>query len=261
MIKLGGSALAPEGAIEALQAMIARESVDSRLVIVHGGSPEISSLLEMAGLASHYVDGLRVTTETGATLVASALCGMVAPRVLRAVGEIGLDAASLSGLDDGLLRAEPLDEERYGQVGDTPEVDPRGIWRLLDDGVLPVIAPIAQGPDHEILNVNGDVAACAIARALGADRLDLVTTGPLRDEEGEAISLLSIDDVAGLIESGVATDGMIPKLRAARFAAESDGPGASVPIVRLGGFDDFAAKRPTVVTSDDNSARDLRKSA
>ncbi|MCR9092984.1 MAG: acetylglutamate kinase [bacterium] len=261
VIKLGGSALEPHGAIQALQLMLERESLRGRLVVVHGGSPEISTLLDMAGLPSTYEGGLRVTTESGAALVAAALCGLVAPRVLAAMAEVGIEASSLSGLDDDLLRAEPLDLARYGQVGDVPTVDPRGVWRLLDDGVVPLVAPIARGPSHQVMNVNGDVAAGAIARALGADRLDLVTTGPLRDAAGRAVDAISTDEIDDLIEEGVATDGMIPKLRAARFASEADGCGAGVPTVRLGGFDDFAAGLATRIESDAEDERDLRISA
>jgi acetylglutamate kinase len=253
VVKLGGSALEPDCG-DALKALLEREIPRSRLVLVHGGSPEIALLYQLAGLPEQMVDGLRVTTPSGAELVAAALSGLVAPRLLRALDRAGVRGVALSGLDAGMLRAAYLDRERYGQVGDAPRVAPEALLRLLDDGLLPVVAPLALGPDAEIMNVNGDVAAAAIARALGAQRIDLVTTGPLRNARGEPFAAIPVRRIRELIDQGVARDGMIPKLRAAHFALDAGdrsarGRGAAVPVARIGGFSDFARGRATRIES------------
>lgn len=250
MVKLGGSALEPDGALRALQRLVRREASRARLVLVHGGSPEIELLHRRAGLACETRDGLRVTSPAGAKLVERALCGIVAPRVVDALAEIGVPAEALRGLDDGLLRARYLDRERLGRVGAAPRVDVAPIRALLERGVLPVISPLAAGPEGEILNVNGDVAAAAVARALHARRIDLVTTTAVRNPHGEPIVSVPLRRLQSLIDDEIATDGMIPKLDAARLAVgeRSRGeplPGRPVPVARIGGFGDFARGRAT----------------
>lgn len=261
VIKLGGSALEPDGALAALQRHVRSEASRARVVLVHGGSPEISFLHELAGLPSRFVDGLRVTTDSGADLVAAALCGLVAPRVLRAMGEIGVASAAVSGLDADTLRASPIDAARLGRVGDTPTVEPGLIEDLVARDIVPVIAPVALGPDRETLNVNGDVAAGAIARSIGAARLDLVTTGPVRDADQQPVETIFVDDVETLIERGVVTDGMIPKLSAAGFALGAEGEGPPVPCVRVGGFTDFANGTMTSIEGARADFSELRATA
>jgi acetylglutamate kinase len=203
-------------------------ALDRPVVVVHGGGEAVSRLQQALGLEAKFVEGRRVTSAEDLTLVEMVL-GAVNGELVRELQNAGRLALGLSGCDGGLLRCEPV--TGLGQVGTPVRVDPRVVERVAAAGYLPVLAPLSLGPAGEPLNVNADEAACALAAALRAECLLL-----LSDVEGVRIEAAWQDEIAGdaverLIASGEVTGGMIPKLRAAA-AATAGGVGE----VRIAGF-------------------------
>ncbi|MDR1857419.1 MAG: acetylglutamate kinase [Desulfovibrio sp.] len=215
VIKYGGHAMDKADLSEAFAgdlAQLAGQGV--RIVVVHGGGPQISDLLKRLQIESRFVDGLRVTDEAAMQAVEMALCGTVNKDVVRRFSLGGVKAAGVSGRDGGLLTAR-LKRKELGLVGDVVGVDPRILDCLLDGGFLPVVAPVANGPDGEALNINADTAAGAIAGAMHADDFVLVSDVPgVLDGEGRLIPSLDRERIARLRREEVITGGMIPKVEA-----------------------------------------------
>lgn len=184
-------------------------------VIVHGGGPAIEYMLNKLEIEFELFDGLRKTTDEMMDIVEMVLVGNVNPRLTRRVNDSGLKAVGLSGSDYNLLRATPIDYERYGLVGEVSEVNVQVIHNLLADGVTPIISPIAVGEDGLRYNVNADTAAGAVASALLARQLIFVTDVPGILKDGELQEEVTTMDIEAYIEDGTIFGGMIPKVKAA----------------------------------------------
>lgn len=189
-----------------------------RFAVVHGGGPQISALLERLHIESRFADGLRITDAAAMEVVEMVLCGQVNKAVVSQLAARGVAAAGISGRDGGLLRARRKDPA-LGLVGEVVSVDPALPGCLLDGGFVPVIAPVASGPDHEALNINADTAAGALAGALHAQYFVLVSDVPgVLDGQGRLIPRLDGARIAALRQSGVISGGMIPKVEACTAA-------------------------------------------
>ena len=209
VVKYGGNAMISQELRHAVISDIVLLSlVGIRVVVVHGGGPEISGMLKKVGKESKFVDGLRYTDEETMEIVQQVLCGQVNKDLVATL--------NLCGMDGGLFQARKLDE-KYGLVGEIRHVDPRPVTDALSNGYIPVVSTVAQGMDAEVsYNVNADTAAAKLAVALGAEKLILLTDvrGLLRDpkDENTLISELQLSSVPALVREGVITGGMIPKV-------------------------------------------------
>ncbi len=186
-----------------------------KIVIVHGGGPAIKSILEKLEIETEFVDGLRYTNESVIDVVEMVLSGKVNSSLTRRVNESNLRAVGLAGTDDHLLTAEAIDLDKYGLVGEVKDVNVDLINDLTDQGIVPVISPLALSQDGKRLNVNADSAAGAIAKALAASQLVFVTDVPGILKRGELLETVSEAEINDLIQEGTIYDGMIPKVKAA----------------------------------------------
>ncbi len=221
VVKYGGNAMVSDELRHAvISDIILLSLVGIRVVVVHGGGPEISEMLKKLGKESKFVDGLRYTDEETMDIVQQVLCGRVNKDLVATLNRLGGRALGLCGLDGGLdgalLQAKKLDD-KYGQVGDITKVDAAPVIDALNDGYIPVVATVAQGVDAEVsYNINADTAAAKLAVALEAEKLILLTDvrGLLRDPKNEAtlIPELQLSSVPALVREGVISGGMIPKV-------------------------------------------------
>ncbi len=215
VIKYGGSTMEDPGLRESFAGDVTLlAAVGIHPVIVHGGGPQISEAMEIEGVVPEWVDGLRVTDEATMKVVQKVLVGDVNADIVRLLGRHGARAIGVSGLDAGLLQATPRDP-RLGYVGDVTTVNGDLLRRLIAEGLVPVVAPIALGPDGSVYNCNADTATGAISAALGAQKLVYLTDveGVYRDmtDEASLISRMSISELEGLLSD--MSGGMVPKLR------------------------------------------------
>jgi acetylglutamate kinase len=218
VVKYGGNAMGAEGSAELslfAEDVVLLHSVGIRVVVVHGGGPQIGDLLRRLGKESTFVDGLRVTDAETLDVARMVLVGKVNRELVSAVNTHGSLAVGVSGEDGHFLRARPRSPE-LGYVGDVEDVDPTLLRRLLDSQLIPVVATIAMDGAGQAYNVNADTAAGAIAAALGAERLVYLTdVEGIRADPSDPSSLLSTVTVAELdamVSDGRVTDGMIPKV-------------------------------------------------
>lgn len=213
VLKFGGSSLAD---LDALSRFL-ESAVET--VVVHGGGPEIQKQLDRAGLPSEFREGLRVTPAESMEMVEMVLAGLVNKRIVAQLQRSGLPAVGLSGIDGATLRADLYQGGAWGQVGEIAEVRTDLLRTLLGGGFLPVVSPVAFGPDFVPLNVNADTSAAAVAGALKADRFVFFTDVPgLRDGQGRTVAEVTLAGLDEMIASGVITGGMIPKITAAKAA-------------------------------------------
>ncbi len=219
VVKIGGAWLDAGSAAGDPFAELA--ALPGELVVVHGGGKEISRWLDRVGVPVEWADGLRVTRGDGLRLTAMVLTGWVNKRVVEALDRAGRPAVGISGEDGRLLQADPLDRERYGEVGTVREVHPGPVRALLDGGFVPVVSPLSRGPEGAPLNVNADEAAISLARGLGADRLLLVSDVPGVLAEGRILSSLDRGEADRLAAGGVITGGMQVKVYQALAAASA----------------------------------------
>ncbi|WP_235441792.1 acetylglutamate kinase [Rhabdonatronobacter sediminivivens] len=221
VIKFGGHAMgdAAEMASFARDVVLMRQ-VGVNPVIVHGGGPMINDLLTRLGITSSFVRGKRVTDAATMEVVEMVLSGLVNKRIVQAINDEGGRAVGLSGKDARLITCTPDDPE-LGFVGRPDDVDPTVLQHLFAGGIIPVIAPLGAGADGQSYNINGDTAAGAIAAALKADRLLLLTdVAGVKDSSGEVITQLSPDEVQELTAQGIIAGGMIPKTETALAAID-----------------------------------------
>lgn len=217
VVKYGGNAMVSDTLRHAvISDIILLNLVGIRVVVVHGGGPEITEMLTKVGKRSEFVDGLRYTDEETMDIVQQVLCGRVNKNLVATLNRLGGRALGLCGLDGAMLRAKKLDD-RYGMVGEITHVDPRPITDALDGGYIPVVSTVAQGEDAETsYNINADTAAAKLAVALHAEKLILLTDvrGLLRDpkDEDTLIPEVGLSQVPGLVKDGVIQGGMIPKV-------------------------------------------------
>ncbi|MBP9995818.1 MAG: acetylglutamate kinase [Lachnospiraceae bacterium] len=218
VVKYGGSAMSNEE----LQSNVIKDVTLLKLVgfkpiIVHGGGKAISKWVEKSGKEAKFVNGLRVTDEETME-IAEMVLGRVGKNLVRMVEELGVRAVSVSGKDGGMLKVNKKysDGQDIGFVGDVKAVDPKVIFDLLDNDFLPIIAPIGLDDDYNTYNINADDAACAIAKAVGANKLVFLTDteGLYRDfnDKSSFIPRISAKEADELIASGMIGGGMLPKL-------------------------------------------------
>jgi acetylglutamate kinase len=241
VIKYGGHAMDEEHLAEDFGADIALlKQVGINPVVVHGGGPQINAMLQRLAIKSTFIDGLRVTDEPMVEVVEMVLAGTVNKHVVTLINRAGALAVGISGKDGGLIRARKLTRTRtdadshleqhldLGLVGEPDSIDVRVLHALTGAGLIPVIAPVGWGANGETYNINADSAAAAIAGALGARRLLMLTdVAGVLDADRRLIPELSIQQVAEGIESGMITGGMIPKVENCVEAVQH-GVGAAV---------------------------------
>ncbi|MFG6372633.1 MAG: acetylglutamate kinase [Oscillospiraceae bacterium] len=233
VVKYGGNAMVSDELRAAVISDIVLLSlIGVRVVVVHGGGPEISAMLKKIGKESKFEDGLRVTDAETMDVVQQVLCGKVNKDLVATLNRTGGKAIGLCGMDGGLFQAVKLDE-KYGRVGSIVQVEPAAVADCLNAGYVPVVSTVAQGTDEAVAyNVNADTAAAKLAIALGAEKLILLTDvrGLLRDpkDENTLIPTLHPSDVPGLIKDGVIQGGMIPKVDCCVEAVRSGVRGAHI---------------------------------
>ncbi len=217
VIKYGGNAMTSDTLRRSVMTdIVLLNLVGIRVVVVHGGGPEISAMLKMIGHTSRFVDGLRYTDATTMDVVQAVLCGKVNKDLVAQLNRLGGPSIGLCGLDGQLFQAVRLDE-KYGLVGKVTGVNPRPVENALQSGYIPVVSTVAQGLDADTAyNINADTAAAKLAEALGAEKLILLTDvrGLLRNPQDEAslIHVVHTYEVPELVNSGIISGGMIPKM-------------------------------------------------
>lgn len=219
VVKIGGSTLGSHDT--AMEDIAALQAEGRQLVVVHGGGSAATEWLKIHGVASEFVDGLRVTGPDAIDVVTAVFAGLVNKQLVASLQALGARPVGLSGVDGGLLCTRQLDE-RLGFVGEIVNVDRGLIDALLNAGYMPVVSSVGYWGEEpgQLMNVNADTVAGEIAAAIGAEDLIFLTdVAHVRGAEGEALNAVKADGVEALIESGVASGGMIPKLRAGVTAA------------------------------------------
>ena len=222
VIKYGGHAMDKPELCTAFATDLAQLSAqDMGFVVVHGGGPQISALLKRLNIESRFENGLRVTDEATMAAVEMVLCGQVNKAVVASFAAHGARAAGISGRDGNLLRAV-VKNPALGLVGEVEAVDPALILCLLEGDFVPVVAPVANGPDGQALNINADTAAGALAGALAADYFILISDVPrVLDAEGRLITARTRAEIEKLRAEGVITGGMIPKVESCLHALDA----------------------------------------
>ena len=230
VVKYGGNAMINQELKAAvIQDIILMACVGIRVVLVHGGGPEIDGMLKKTGKESRFVKGLRYTDEETMEVVQMVLCGKLNKDICSLIQRSGGRAMGLCGIDGGLLKARRLSTggDDYGLVGEVEAVDPRILNTVLHEGFIPVVSPVAYGMGDDeglSLNVNADTAAAKIAGALGAEKLLLMTDvqGVLRqvDDPGSLIKRIRRDELEALKKDGVVNKGMIPKVDCCALALD-----------------------------------------
>ena len=221
VVKYGGNAMVNEELKDAvIHDIVLLSLVGVRVVVVHGGGPEINAMLKKIGKKSEFVNGLRYTDRETMDIVQMVLCGKVNKDLVTLLNHAGGRGVGLCGIDGGLFQAvRKVDEDGtdYGYVGDIQKVNPEPVIDMLDAGYIPVISTVAQGIDEDTgYNINADLAASKLAVALQAEKLILLTDvrGLLLDRNDESTLLpeVKVSGVPKLIKDGVIAGGMIPKV-------------------------------------------------
>ena len=221
VIKLGGHAMGSDTAMETFaRDVVLMRQVGINPVVVHGGGPMINAMLEKLQIASKFVNGKRVTDAATVEVVEMVLSGRVNKQIVQAINAQGGRAVGLSGKDANLITCDQTDPA-LGLVGTPADVDTSVLKTLFDSDMIPVIAPLGSGRNGETFNINGDTVAGAVAAALCADRLLLLTdVSGVKNAEGDVLTELSADHIRQLIYDGVITGGMIPKTETALAAID-----------------------------------------
>jgi len=212
VIKLGGSAL--ENQRDVLQDIVWLRDLGANPVLVHGGGPYINEWLSKLNIQTRFENGLRVTDATTLEIVRMVLLGQVNQSLVLMTSQLGGRAVGLSGTDGSMVQARIADEH-LGFVGEVESVNPRPVEALIDQGYIPIIAPLGEGPAGICLNINADLVASHLASALNAEKLIFLSNvvGICR-KDGSLISELTADEAHELIKEGVISGGMIPKVNA-----------------------------------------------
>lgn len=216
VVKYGGSAQIDESLKDNFaRDIVLLQLIGIKVVVVHGGGKKINSFLEQLDIKSDFVDGLRVTDEKAMEIVEMTLSGLINKQITSLLVRHGARAVGISGKDDGMLKAKPLNHGKYGLVGEITSVNDEVIKALLTSDIVPVIAPIASDENARSYNINADSCASAIAMKLRAQKVIFLSdiSGVL-DKNGELISRLNAQKIATLKADGTINGGMIPKLDA-----------------------------------------------
>ena len=221
VIKLGGHAMVSDDALETFaRDVVLMRQVGINPVIVHGGGPMINSMLDKLNIESEFIDGKRVTDSETISVVEMVLSGNVNKKIVQAINNQDGRAVGLSGKDAKLITCVQ-DKPELGLVGTPKDVNPEVIFNLFENDMIPVIAPLGSGIDGETLNINGDTVSGAIAAALKADRLLLLTdVSGVQDKDGSLITELNSNQIKNWINEGIISGGMIPKTETALMALE-----------------------------------------
>ncbi len=216
VVKYGGNAMINEELKHAvMRDMVLLSLIGVKVVLVHGGGPEISHMLKRVGKESVFVDGLRVTDEETSEIVQMVLAGKINKGLVAQLDNLGGRAMGICGMDGGLIQAEMLDA-RLGYVGRIREVRPQPLLDLLEKGYIPVVSSIGCDASGHVYNINADTAAAAVAASLQAESLISMTDIPgiLRDPSDPAtlIRKVNMTQARQLMEDGIITGGMIPKV-------------------------------------------------
>ncbi len=241
VVKFGGHAMGEQAYIDAFAAdMMLLRQVGARPVVVHGGGPQIGAMLKRLEIESNFVDGLRITDESTISIVEMVLAGGINKALVAAINSAGGRAVGISGKDGNLLEAEKLTHKMtndagaetqidLGFVGYPAQVNPDVVNALVEADMIPVIAPTGLGSDGKTYNINADTAAGAVAGAMGATRLLMLTdVAGVKDKDGNLISELTISQARDLISDGTVSGGMIPKLETCIDAVESGAEAAVI---------------------------------
>lgn len=218
VVKYGGSAMVDEELKKSvIQDVTLLKLVGFKPIIVHGGGKEISKWVEKSGMEPEFVNGLR-KTDAATMEIAEMVLGKVNKSLVQMVQELGVLAIGISGKDGGLLKVDKKysDGQDIGFVGDVKEVNPKVLFDLLEKDFLPIVCPVGLGDEFDTYNINADDAACAIARAVNAEKLAFLTDieGVYKDPQDKStlISELSVSEARELIGDGFIGGGMLPKL-------------------------------------------------
>ncbi len=216
VVKYGGNAMINEELKNAVMGdLVLLSTVGIKVVLVHGGGPEISGMLGKIGKKSEFVNGLRVTDAETADIVLQILAGKINKTLVNHLQNSGGKAVGLSGMDGHLIEAE-IKDPALGFVGEITDINIEPVTDLLDKGYIPVISTVGCDKEGNVYNINADTAAARIASALGAEALFLMTdiVGLLRDKDDEStlISSVCVSEAPQLMREGVISGGMIPKI-------------------------------------------------
>ena len=216
VVKYGGNAMIDEQLkSEVMEDIVLLWLIGVKVVLVHGGGPEISDLMKKLGKQPTFVDGLRVTDKETVDIVQMVLAGKVNKTLVNLIGTYGGRAVGISGIDGGLIQAE-MKDERLGYVGKITNVNIEPVIDLLEKNYIPVISTVACDKEGNAYNINGDTAAAYIAGALGAERMIMMTdiAGILKDKDDPSslISKVTVKEAEEFFKSGIISGGMIPKV-------------------------------------------------
>jgi acetylglutamate kinase len=235
VVKYGGNAMTGDGGTDDFsQDIVLMKQTGIDPVVVHGGGPQIGAMLKKLNIQSSFIDGLRVTDEAAVEVVEMVLTGSINKHIVSAINAAGGRAIGLSGKDGNLVVARKLALTKtdpatgqivthdLGFVGEPDKVNPEVLHSIMKSETIPVIAPIGVGPKGETFNINADTVAGAVASALSAERLILLTdVEGVMDQDKKVISRLTVSEARALIADGIISGGMIPKIQTAIEAVES----------------------------------------
>lgn len=221
VVKFGGNAMGDDEAMNTFaRDVVLMKQIGVNPIVVHGGGPMINEMLSRLEIASDFVNGKRVSDAATVEVVEMVLSGRVNKRIVQAINDQGGKAVGLSGKDAKLLVCDLANPE-LGLVGDPTDVDPSVLTDLAATGYIPVVAPLGAGRDGETLNINGDTVAGAIASAMNADRLLLLTdVSGIKNGDGDVVTDMTPDQLREMIADGTIAGGMIPKAETALAAIE-----------------------------------------
>lgn len=217
IVKIGGSTLGQHDTTLEDLVWLQQEGIET--VVVHGGGKVITEWLDLQGVTSQFVNGLRITDEACLEVVVAVLAGLINKKLVAGVNGCGGQAVGLTGADAAIMRAR-IKDPALGLVGDPAHVDTTVIETFIRDGYLPIIAPIgllegADGPTHTLVNINADTFAAETGGALKAGQLIFLTDVPgVRDDGGAVLKKASVEEISELIEQGIVSGGMVPKVDA-----------------------------------------------
>jgi acetylglutamate kinase len=242
VIKYGGHAMGDESlALKFAADVVLLKQVGMNPIVVHGGGPQIGRMLERLAIKSEFIDGLRVTDQATVEIVEMVLSGAINKGIVAAINAAGGFAIGLSGKDGGLIKARKLQRTKIdpdshieqvldlGFVGEPTAVDGGMLMRLVEQNMIPVVAPIGLGEDGGTYNINADTAAGAIAAAVDATRLLMLTdVEGVLDKEGRLVPEISVPEAHSLIQDGTISGGMIPKIETCIDAVQGGAQGAVI---------------------------------
>lgn len=219
VIKYGGAAMTEcELKMKVMQDIVLMKYVGMHPIVVHGGGPDITGMLGRLSIDTKFVNGLRVTDRDTMEVVEMVLGGKVNKEIVSGLNASGGKAVGISGKDGGLIKARPVDPSgKLGFVGEVETVNPQIIETLIENGYIPVIAPIGIDDEQQSYNINADLVAASIAVGMKADKLVLLTDVPGllqdKDDSSSLISILKVSQVPGYVAGGIIAGGMIPKVK------------------------------------------------